>query len=400
MNIGKVISVLKQPRRGVDYMAQVWKRIAAFQWRESIESVKSMYRFMRQEVPANSVLIVEPNMFHGEILPGFCRYFQELGFNVTLLVRRENFHSGIFCRYPNGPRIFCFGKLGMKLALKSKRVSKFRMVLLTSTIFAEKYIFFGFYFDYLGFAPRSNNGYLVIVHHFPEVLPLIESGAIDMKRILLLSNYRDNKYTVPMLNPHYFGLVKHPDRHETARFITVGTISSRNRNFSLLISSVNQLLSKGIRNFEIVVVGRGVTRDPSMKLPENVIILGELSFKDLFNKVEDSDYFLPLLDPRCEGHRRYLAGETTGSRQLILGFAKVPVIHELFAIAYNFTANNSFLHGDDGLAAAMEQAIHASREQYKRMQADLLALARQVHDESLYNLRTKLACLSETGERH
>jgi hypothetical protein len=55
-----------------------------------------------------SVLIVEPNAYHGEILPGLAKYFQDLGFNVDLFLRSRNVADSAFCAYPQDklPRFF------------------------------------------------------------------------------------------------------------------------------------------------------------------------------------------------------------------------------------------------------------------------------------------------------
>ena len=46
-------------------------------------------KFYKTPVRKNSVLIVEPNPYHAEILPGFVRYFQDLNYNVDIKVIRK-----------------------------------------------------------------------------------------------------------------------------------------------------------------------------------------------------------------------------------------------------------------------------------------------------------------------
>ena len=48
-------------------------------------------------------------------------------------------------------------------------------------------------------------------------------------------------------------------------------------------------------------------------------------------KIEENDYFLPLLDNRMTEHERYITIGTSGSFQLIYGFAKPCLIHTKFA---------------------------------------------------------------------
>jgi hypothetical protein len=107
--------------------------------------------------------------------------------------------------------------------------------------------------------------------------------------------------------------------------------------------------------------------------------------------LDDADFFLPLLDPDNPGHRRYLSGETTGSRQLILGFGVVPVINEVFADAYRFDETNAVLYPAKDLAGAMLRSIRMSPDEYAQRRGGLAKLAEEVRRESLRNLADRLA---------
>ena len=43
------------------------------------------------KVPEKTVLLAEPNAFHGECLPGYVKYFRELGYKVVILCRYANY---------------------------------------------------------------------------------------------------------------------------------------------------------------------------------------------------------------------------------------------------------------------------------------------------------------------
>ena len=51
----------------------------------------------------NSVLLIEPNPYHGEIQPGFVKYFQDLGYNVDIFMRLENYLENPFVKYTKNP---------------------------------------------------------------------------------------------------------------------------------------------------------------------------------------------------------------------------------------------------------------------------------------------------------
>jgi hypothetical protein len=107
----------------------------------------------------------------------------------------------------------------------------------------------------------------------------------------------------------------------------------------------------------------------------------------MYSELEAAHFFLPLLSPDMEGHHRYLDGETTGSRQLILGFLKIPVIHEQFAAVYGFNSENALLYADLSLADGMLWALELDSEDYLNRVMALNQLRSQVYAESLDNLR-------------
>ena len=51
-------------------------------------------------VAKKSVLLIEPNGCHGEVLPGMAKYFMDLGYKVSVVLSAENFAQKPFaeCR--------------------------------------------------------------------------------------------------------------------------------------------------------------------------------------------------------------------------------------------------------------------------------------------------------------
>ena len=191
-----------------------------------------------------------------------------------------------------------------------------------------------------------------------------------------------------MLNPHHFGRITHNDykKDGVVRFITVGSIKTAKRNFSELAEALSKLHG----NWELKIVGAVDNPDCLKALPPQVKILGRLDFADMYREIENSDFLLPLLDPEIEVHKHYLHSCTSGSRQLILGFQVVPVIHRDFGIHYNFSEKNAVFYGEISLADAMEKAMQLSFDEYMRMADELQKEAQRVYDISLQNLQKRL----------
>ena len=67
------------------------------------------------------VLLVEFNPFHGETLPGYVHYFQELGYEVVVLTRYAAYGDSPFVRMEKKPHHYCLTIWGMRHFLKSAK---------------------------------------------------------------------------------------------------------------------------------------------------------------------------------------------------------------------------------------------------------------------------------------
>lgn len=376
--------------KGKHYLERKVKRAVAWDWKEWVQGWRSYRVFKRLKVAEKTVLMVEPNTFHAEILPGFVNYFTQSGYKTILLCRRVNAESGVFCRVPESqrPMLLPMNPGTMKRCLKTGWAQRFELLFLTSSYLSEFNGFFGLFFDYLGFDPQPKSRVFMIEHHFSSIKKYLESRRFYPDQIFLLSRLENNFWPVRMLNPHYFGEIKSQLEHtEIVVFITIGTVTERNRNFGELMSAVGYLENIGVKNFVIKVVGRGADAKMLKNASQHIELLGYLDFPSMFEQVEKAHFFLPLLDPSYEGHRRYLNGETTGTRQLILGFSKVPIIHELFAASYRFNAENSIVYGESGLGKAMAQGILMQSDEYQKHIEALSRLQKDVFEESMKSLQ-------------
>lgn len=356
-------------------------------WPEVFITIGSIFRFLLLTVKRETVLLVEPNTFHGVVLPGFCKYFQDLGYDVVLICRYENVKNNAFCRYSNRPKLFVFDPLAMRWILHSKKINAFEFVFFTSRqIFASDIRVWGDYLSYLGASPKARYGSFSVVH---KLSPDKQYNSINTKEVFLLTPNTYKGEVVLMLNPHYFGEVKYTMLSQGKRvFIFVGEVSTKKNSIMALLNVVRQLEKKF--EFEVWLVGKGADLSLSNSLPASVKTFGHLLFNDMYELLEKADFSLPLLDPRNDAHKQYLQGVTSGTRLLILGFLKVPIIHTEFAKVYDFSDEDSILHGDSGLMIAMERALTMTDNEYARLQKGLKILVDSVYKESLENLRKRI----------
>ena len=388
----KMPNTLIRARRFLFRVARYWRN---FDWKEAIGGMREAEAFLQLRPADDTVLMIEPNRYHAEVLPGYCHYFRRLGFNVVLLLRRENAHSGVFARVADQerPRCYAMHPRTMKRVLRGVRSEGFAFVYITSAYWAEPYGYFGLFSKFLGRCPEGEHGCATVAHVVEHVLPDIESGEVPISRISCLSPHQSKGMTIPMINPHYFGVVSARPMAEVRVFVTVGT---QFRTLASLVDAVGALERLGYSNFKVQAIGAEAVRENYPDAPARIEFLGRLPFPEMYRRVEAADFLLFLLDSDNPQHRRYLGGTTTGAYQLTLGFRKVPVIQDQFALAYRFSAANAIVYPPGQLTEGMRRALDIGADEYDRLRAGVADLRTAIDAESLSNLQHQVYSRAET----
>ena len=379
-------------------------------WRECFVGFWHYLKLCFQAPPAEgkTVLVVEINAFHGETLPGFVHYFQELGYEVTVLTRYVSWKDSPFVRMPQKPRHFCLTIWGMKHFLKSPKAARYSVIFYNSLrLFLNEYRFINparTFFN--GKLPSGQDNWLGIEHNLEphrrkELYQLLEytpdaPALPDLQKHtfvltpVAIELHTNESHPIPMLNPCYFGDLR-PKQGFSAEgkriFITIGNVSAKTRNFPELFKMLKEIGHE--EGYELRIIGKIVDNSLLNEIPPNVRILGRLTFEEMYQQLEEADFFLPLLSPKEQA--KYLDGCTSGSRQLILGFAIPPIIHQTFADVYGFREGSCLTHTDSkGFAQAFLRALSLSAEEYSDMRIALGSLRTEVEGISLANLRQRL----------
>lgn len=333
---------------------------------------KLMKEFVSHTVEANTILLVEANNCHKETLVGYYKYLRELGFNVEILLQGGD--EGAFCRINEPVKIWSFKEHDLERLLQKDVFKKYERLM-----FNSKILYKPDEVDIKSVLPKLKSGKkqnIFVQHH-------IENFNKDDIQIILANPEHRPDLEKFVVNPHYFGEVKITPKNEVVNFITVGELNPKRKNCQLLISAVENLASSGITNFKITVIGRGEMTD----IPENIAqyfdIKGRLDFPTMYEEIEDADFFLPLLDPNIEAHKRYLTNGTSGSFQLIYGFLKPAIIQKTFADTYSFSEANSIIYTNNAeLAEKMNYAISLNNDTYKTLQNSLNILRTSINKSS------------------
>lgn len=334
----------------------------------------------------NTVLVWEAcSLSHAEVVPGYVKYFHDLGYHVSVLVDPDRLKEGLFEKF-NLENV-TYNKI------KTKDTRKFFKKADLSTVKAVMVTTVGKIHDKISyddcietFSPTLDKNKLLLVEH--DIKNAVDNNVLDENIITLREMDYKNAKTVA-INPHYFGDVKITSKNEDiVNFLTVGIIRPRKKNNGTIINAVQELHNKGITNFKVTVVGKGKIKDIPKEVRKYFDIKGRLPFNKMYKEVERADYLITSYDSDNEKHLRYITTGTSGNFQLIYGFLKPCLINQKYAPLNHFNDKNSIIYNKPNeYAQAMEKGIKLSQEEYSQMQENLKNTVKEIYQTSLENLK-------------
>lgn len=352
-----------------------------------VRDLVELRRFAREGVRPRSVLLVESNVEHGEVTAGYLEYFRELGLSVDLLVNPAVLKENPFCRLDlSGVRVFASDYMLMRRFFASRKFHGYEhVVLMSSAIYSRREN--GTYTSALEYYPelRKHRSLFVVEHDLDDVERFGERDLLAEGRLLTLGRFDRGVFAVPIL----FGSVAVTPRvGDVTTFVCVGGIERERKNHAELVAAIRAVAARRT-DFKVVVVGKGELESLPEDVRPYVEVTGRLDFPAMFKRMEEADFYLPLLDAASPAHDRYVTTGVTGSAQLVYAFGKVPVVHPKFAPFYGFGEGNAVVA--ESLADGMLAAVAMERGDYHRRQTALVALAGRLKEESARNIREMLA---------
>lgn len=345
----------------------------------SNSKVNSFEDFLSCKIPSKTVAIFEPNPYHNECIPGYSKYFTDMGYNVDALIVK-NCEDALSSFNPeNNLRIFTFDNLETieKNTNKvSERFKKYDYILIQTTDPNKSNLY-----EKLGTVNMPN---ALFVAHDTKLVKDMEGfeNLFNQNRVLTLGNFKDGL----QVNPHYFGDFEKKEKNQKTRFFIT---SSPGRNYSNLTDAAEKLKKEGL-DFEILVVGRGTAFNIE-SIPENLkdkfVFKHYLPFNEMYQEVLNSDYIIINLDPNNESDSVFKNLRVSGAAQLCYGFSKPALIHKEFADNYGMADENSFIYNNSDFTEIMRKAIKLTSGHYKEKQNNLIALSNKIYDISLENLK-------------
>lgn len=341
-------------------------------------------RFIIMSIPEKSVLIIEPNKCHSEILPGYAKYFLDLDYHVHIVLCTQLKKEKPFVRMNmKKTRIFSCSHGSMNVLINLNKLTRYQNILLTTTAYYELRDKNNYHVSTLSKYKKLGKypSLIVVEHDLKDISRFNEDDLLKSNKLVTLGKFKKGIF----INPHYFGKVSITPKNHKIRFICVGAIIPSRRNYSKLMDAVERLAANK-QNFEVVIIGLGKIEDIPSHIRPYFILRGRLKFSEMYHEMESADFYLPLLDQDNSEHERYITSAVTGAAQLIYGFSKPCVIHKKFAGFYRIDTSISIVYEKD-LYDALCAAISLNQEQYSEMQKGLVKIACDIYSESLDNLK-------------
>ena len=341
-------------------------------------------KFIKTPISANSVVIFELNDYHLECLPGFTKYFTDLGFNADIIIRYNR--SDSMERFEPKDKIQIFEYKDEKELIHyqkelKKKFRKYNYSLLQSIDQIKNklkiYKKLGYYDN-----PKS----LFVVHHTDFIKKMKIDKFISKKHAFGLADYGILTY----LNPNYFGNFNHT--HKKNNKISFYISSSVDKYYSYLILAVKNLKKKMIE-FEINITGH--SNDLSLdiippELRKYFFFHGRVSYRKLYQVIQKSDFIILNLYPDKIIDNIFRTFRATGSAQLAYGFYKPVIIEENFAPIYKFSNETAIIFKNHDLSYGLERATKISSKEYFQMSKKIKYLRETIYNISLNNLKNAL----------
>jgi len=333
------------------------------------------------DIRENSVLLIEFYKVHGESLPGHAKYFLDLNYNIDVVINCKGKNDiGLFSCFNTNKkvRVKILSDYDMNYLMRSPVISNYKHIMINSLDNKCE-------LNHLAFVNLFKLKPVCAIHN-PNLLSKYFKTNKIISHVKIESK---NRKSPVIVNPHYFCDYRRRERKCENSNITTFTAFNNNdllrRNINLLFNACDMLYEKGISNFNIKVIGKGL---PILDcFNKNIQNFGFLDFQSMYKEIIDSDFFIALLD---EESKQY-TNKASGSYQISYGFLKPLLLHSQFSKISYLNNDNSILYDSNGnLAEAMERCINMTNNEYLSIVNSLEKTKNDLYNVSLKNFKEVL----------
>lgn len=333
-----------------------------------------------------SVLCIETLHCHGEVMPGFIKYFQEKGYNVDLLWHKDlDQLDSIALMDKTRVRKYWNWQFSHEQLLTPQKIEQYELLFFTSrTCYPGNPD--GTFPNIYEVHPWLNDYKYKIVNmeHHLESITFPPSDNV----IVLANPARKRELANRTVNFPYFGTVKiKRELGYPLRFIIVGNIEQHRKNFKLLLETLSSLNIDRKYQWHVDIIAMRNKLEIPPVLQDKISFYQALPFKDMYRKMEEADYIFALLDPDIKEHERYLESASSGTFQLAYGFRKPCIIHKHFASTFLFNEQNSIIYNSNqDFGKAIWKAIFMNKSAYTEMVDHMDDLCHKIINGSRENM--------------
>jgi len=341
--------------------------------------------FLKNSIRTNSTFIFEYNKYHHECIPGFVKYFEDLDFNVDILILKGQEDSMELYPYSDHIHLYLFDSIKQiekKIKIVRKKVVKYNYIFINTLRYKK------WNKKLLRAIGAWNSTHSYFVDHDTKVA---RKDYFGKGHIFTLGYFQGGV----QVNPHYFGDVEQHNKNKRSRFFMTSTI---NRKYKTFINASEIVEAEGL-DFEVIVTGRYNNfseKNLPSKLKSHYHFKHFIPYIEMYQEIEKSDYIIVTLGTNNKDAKIFKTLRCSGSVQLGYGFNKPMLIHEDYAALYNLTNTNSFLFNDENFVHVFKKAIKLTDKEYRDKQINLNKTANEIYNLSLKNLKNSLN-LEETN---
>lgn len=338
--------------------------------------------FINYQTRPNSVLIAEYHRWHLECLPGYTKYFIDLGYNVDIIIPKGLKESMEKFQPKDNLQIFEYSEIKeieANLMKFKHKLNKYKFSFLETLDLKHKNLY-----KKMGYFENPNS--LFVIHHIDEMSKYGINNYISRKKVFSVTDYG----VISFLNPNYFG--EFNLLHEKNKSVSFFITSTKLRNYNYIVKGAEFLKNKGI-NFVINVIGR-TGKFNAKKLPKRLKnyfhFFGEVKYQKMYEIIQNSNFIILNLFPNQKNDNLFRKYRSTGNSQLAYGFHKPVLIEENFAKPYKFSNETAIIFKGNDLSSAMLRAVNMKDEEYKNMCDNIKFLRESIYNASLINLKNVL----------
>lgn len=356
------------------------------------------------------ILVMEPNPFHGEVVPGIVYYLQQIDYKVTVLVRSQLIEEGIKVIMPPGCDVIEYADDTVGDLLCSSDVEEYDFLFLTSYEYGNNKTLVPFLEQFPN-GIRTKFG-VIGIYHSNYLINLFD----DMKRmregrVFCLSAFQRLSESMNMVVPQYFGTfqkINAPKDHiaialvgnmydpsvlsdayydlpsdyrKKIRFYHVGGTGKKEERF------VTQFLKRMIIRF-LALFHKAYKRK---LFDKKIMHTGRLKFPEMLGLLTKMDYLMLPINVHSYEGIHYMSVSTSGSRQLAFGLGIPTIINTEVAKLYGFCETDSVLYRDGDMKTALMRAV--DNTEYDTMCTCMKKKSEQISLASIESLKKVLASL-------